>query len=65
MGETNQDHNLGQSGTSGHGEKQAELKEIKLIELGSGFDLGGKIEGVSRMTLGFWPIQLDGIGAVH
>ena len=41
------------------------MKEIKLIELGSGFDLGGKIEGVSRKTLGFWPIQLDGVGAVH
>ena len=41
------------------------LKEIKLIGLGSGLDLGGKVEGVSRMALGFWPIQLNGVGVVH
>lgn len=45
---------LGQSGASGHGEKQIDLKEIKLIGLGRGFDLGGEVEGVSGMTPGFW-----------
>lgn len=36
--------------------KQIELKEIKLIGHGNGFYLGGEIEGVSRMTPGFWPV---------
>ena len=58
MGETHQDRSLGQSSASGQGEKQTDWKEIKLTGLGGGLDLGGQVEGVSRMTLGCWCCSL-------